>query len=382
MLTILRRAYDLVRSTKRARVLVQALVSLVLVVLLAVIAQRTGVFDLLKDIPPGVLVLAAGFYVAASVVCAIRWKLLLQHVDVHEGLGSLTALYLIGQFFSLFLPTAAGGDAARIFEVARRHKRPVPVFLATLQERMIGFATQILIGVAATFYFLALLAPELRPWLIVTQVAMVVGLLLLIYPALLFGSAKRVAKRVRPLEIMVRRVVSHRIGARLLRILRIMAALPYLSPVLLTTAVTLSAATAVLNIAMFYVIGQSLDIDIGFLAYCLVFPLVTIVRMLPISLNGIGVGEGAFVFLMELFGVSSKKSLALAVSMLGVTILVALAGGVVLALRVASGTWISMRQPKDGPVEPIGHLLPQEVPDAHSAVGEKTSRTISDISFS
>jgi uncharacterized protein (TIRG00374 family) len=367
----LRRGYQSVATRSGARVLLQALVSLGLLVLLVVVAQHAEVLKSLKDLQPGVLVFAAGLFVVACVFSSFRWQLLLRHLEVRERLGNLTALYFIGQFFSLFLPTSAGGDAVRIFEVARSSRRPVQAAVATLQERLLGLGTSLLIGLVATFCYLERLAPELRPWLILLQVGAVAGIALLVYPGLLFATASWAAKRSRLAQAGVRRFGGHRLGARLLRVLRQTAELPPLSPPLLVTVVGLAAITVLLNIAMYHVLGQALQIEIGFAAYCLVVPLVTIVRMCPLTLNGIGVGEGAFVFLMGLFGVAADKALALALTMLGLVTVIALAGGLVLAVRVARGTWVSTRQPTDELVEMPASPSEHALLDPQLAVGEK-----------
>jgi len=98
-----------------------------------------------------------------------------------------------------------------------------------------------------------------------------------------------------------------------------------------------------LAVGMHYVVGRSLEIQAGFLAYCLVVPAVWVVRMLPVSLNGLGVGEGAFVLLMGLFAVPEGQAVALALTMLGLQTGLALAGGVILTVRLARGTWVSVR---------------------------------------
>jgi hypothetical protein len=77
--------------------------------------------------------------------------------------------------------------------------------------------------------------------------------------------------------------------------------------------------------------------------------------MAPISLNGIGVGEGSFVFLMSMFGVSSEKSLALALAVLGVLTGNALLGGIFLAWRVGRGTWSRAQQSGIDPRAEVAH---------------------------
>jgi len=80
------------------------------------------------------------------------------------------------------------------------------------------------------------------------------------------------------------------------------------------------------------------------MAYCLIVPLVWIIKMVPVSLNGLGLTEGSFVFLMGLFAVPEGKALALAVAALGIQTCCALLGGLLLAIRIVRGTWTSPRQ--------------------------------------
>ncbi len=66
--------------------------------------------------------------------------------------------------------------------------------------------------------------------------------------------------------------------------------------------------------------------------------------MAPVSLNGLGVGEGAFVVLMSWFAVPADKALVLALAFLGLQTCCALFGGLLLLLRMARGSWASARR--------------------------------------
>jgi hypothetical protein len=105
---------------------------------------------------------------------------------------------------------------------------------------------------------------------------------------------------------------------------------------------------------MYYLIGRSMGIGAGFMAFCLVVPMVWIVRMAPISLNGIGVSEGSVVFLIGLFDVPADQALVLALAILGIMTSTALFGGLLLALRIARGTWAGRH---GAGLEPIGEAL-------------------------
>jgi uncharacterized protein (TIRG00374 family) len=328
----------MVKGRPIIRILLQALVSLAVLSVLVYAARQGNVLASLKGLAAWAVVSAVGLQLVACAINSVRWQVLLDRMNVHERLRPLASLYLIGQFFSLFLPTSAGGDAVRIFQVARRNGRTGHVLLATLQERLFGLGVTMLIGLAATFYFWDLLPSALRVWGVLLQAMGVTAVALLLYPAplLTFIQWLWTAHRDRPaLKHLAGRPVFERLG----RALRTLGNLPVLRPRQLLCLLVLAAAAILLSIDTCHILAQALGIDSSFLTYCLVIPLVWLVRMLPISLNGIGVGEGAFVFLMGLFAVPTDKALALALAVLGLQTLVALFGGVLLALSMASGRW-------------------------------------------
>lgn len=61
-----------------------------------------------------------------------------------------------------------------------------------------------------------------------------------------------------------------------------------------------------------------------------VVPLVTLLTLLPVSLNGLGLREGGFVFFLGQLGIPQAQALALSLLVFGLTLLFSLAGGVCL----------------------------------------------------
>jgi hypothetical protein len=81
-----------------------------------------------------------------------------------------------------------------------------------------------------------------------------------------------------------------------------------------------------------YTLALDLGMQVNYFAFCLILPLVGLVRLLPVSLNGIGLGEGAFVLLLGLFGVPQGQALAFALVMLGLQTAMASLGGLLLVI--------------------------------------------------
>src|SRR5262245_23144472 len=172
------------------------------------------------------LLAAAGLYALAAVLSALRWQVLLCQVGIDETLSRLSASYFVGLFFSLFLPTSSGGDAVRIYEVARRPGRSaLRVVLATLQERLTGLGMTLAVGLTATILFWGLLPPPMRWGIVAVQCAGIAGVAALLYPGP-FLYLLRWVWRSRLVPARVRRLAARPLGTRLSSGLRRLSAAP------------------------------------------------------------------------------------------------------------------------------------------------------------
>jgi uncharacterized membrane protein YbhN (UPF0104 family) len=352
VIAIVKRGYGFLAARPLLRIGLQAAVSLALIVLLVIAARQNNVIASFATIRPGAVIGALALQMLAFVLNSKRWQLLLANAGVEQKLGDLASLYFIGQFFSLFLPTGTGGDVVRTYSVARSSGLLAPTIMATLQERLLGLGASLLIGLVATFYYLPLVPFQLRIWMLLIAIVGAVGIAVLLYPALLIQIIGRFW-RWQGHRTALQRLASRPLVARAVGAIRPIGELPPLRPLKLALLLGMACTAVLMGIGMYYVIGQSMGIQAGFMAFCLVVPMVWIVRMAPISLNGIGVSEGSFVFLIGLFSVPPDQALVLALAILGAMTSTALFGGLLLALRIARGSWAAGH----GTVEPIQEAL-------------------------
>ncbi len=141
------------RLTPRARFTLRLVVGVCLLVL---ILSRVGLPTLGRGLGPETL---AGVFGAAALAmsgqafAALRWKLIMGKGSPRWGY--LARLYLIGGFFSLFLPTLVGGDAVRALAAARESSRPGGVVASVLLDRAMG-----MFALVCYAFLGAALAPE------------------------------------------------------------------------------------------------------------------------------------------------------------------------------------------------------------------------------
>src|SRR5207245_470762 len=90
-------------------------------------------------------------YLVAQVTSALRWQLLARPLGFPGTLGRFTAIYFIGTYFNLFLPTSVGGDVLRAWYVDRGSGRKVDALLSVFVDRLNGFL--VLLGIAGVAAF-------------------------------------------------------------------------------------------------------------------------------------------------------------------------------------------------------------------------------------
>ena len=122
--------------------------------------------------------IALALYLVGVALRAWRWQGLLAVLGQHARLTRLTELYFVGMFFNLVLPTSVGGDAVRVWYLARLERgRPAPgrataAFLSVLAERGSGVVVLAVVACVA-----ALLCPVPLPaWVRLAVLAVGCGL--------------------------------------------------------------------------------------------------------------------------------------------------------------------------------------------------------------
>src|SRR5215211_3290538 len=95
------------------------------------------------------LLLALVLQLGGVLISALKWWLLLRASGQPAPYFWAIRIYLIGQFFSNFLPTQIGGDAVRVYYLTRRIGRPAIAIASVFVERITGFLALTLIGTVA-----------------------------------------------------------------------------------------------------------------------------------------------------------------------------------------------------------------------------------------
>jgi len=104
-------------------------------------------------------------------------------------------------------------------------------------------------------------------------------------------------------------------------------------PGVLVLAFLASLVLQINVILFYYFIGVSLDLGVSFLYFAMIVPVALVVLLVPFSINGIGIREGIFVYLLTGLGVQTKDAIALSWISFGLILTQGIIGGIIFALR-------------------------------------------------
>ncbi|MDR7519552.1 MAG: lysylphosphatidylglycerol synthase transmembrane domain-containing protein [Armatimonadota bacterium] len=293
-------------------------VSLVLVGVLLWNTDRAKLVTTIGALDPALFASAAVCYLLAQTLSAVRWQVLLRSEGIAVSLGRLVLFYLEGTFFNLLLPTLIGGDVVRAHRIYVRAQRNEAAVASVLVDRLSGL--------------IALLAVA---WGSLAADRHAVGA----WPVLSFSAALVLGAVVisrRGVKALVRRVLGRPTLARVEEGVTsfYQAIARYGSRRgILAQVCGLSLVIQVIVILGHFLVGRALGLSTPFVVFLGLIPLATIVAMIPISVGGLGVRDGAMVYLFGRAGLPFADALGLSLGWFFVMVVCSLPGGLVFVLR-------------------------------------------------
>ena len=273
----------------------------------------------------------------------LRWRALLVTQGTREPFLRLLSIYLVGSFFNNFLPSNVGGDSVRMLRLGQLTGRGADAVSSVLVERLGGLFAVLLMGVVAVLSNWQLASAGGIGFLVLGAfVAFVLGMLLLF-------TLRRVRSWADHLTIPFSFLAQGwerggRGGEGRTRVPWLAALIGKLGKLYDSIYAFRSQGRVLLVVLAFsllfrfgsvlglYVQSLALHVPISFVWLMMAISLIAVVTSLPLSLNAIGIQEGAYVFLFGLAGIAAPQALALALLSRGLRLAVSLVGGVIYLL--------------------------------------------------
>jgi uncharacterized protein (TIRG00374 family) len=231
-------------------------------------------------------------------------------------------VFFVSTFLGTFLPASVGGDAVRAFGLARLRVSPGPAVASVLMDRLLGILSIVLVGLAGLFAIDAndpVSSRAIEISLLVTSLACLAGALV-VFSERAARLAEAIAQRL-PLTVL------KKLGGDLATATRSYAR--YHRE--LTRVFAGSVAVQVLRVLQAFCLGRALAIAAPLSAYFSFLPLILLVTLLPVSVNGLGTSQFAFVWFFGRAGVPEADAFALSILFLALGVLGNLPGGFLYA---------------------------------------------------
>lgn len=255
----------------------------------------------------------------------LKWQLFVTANGGEVSLLYLMKIYTVSYFFNLFAPSYLGGDAARSYQLGKTLGSQSNAFAATFLERFTGLFAMCSLALA----FVLLGASETAG--VSLSVFLISGIVYL--SALPCFSPYFAQKFFDVLRGLLARAASDAIRSKCEGVLeKLDRGMAYArgNTTLFIKALAYSFLFHVLTVINTYVACRAVGWDNPqFYGLFVVVPLILLVGMLPLTPNGVGLQEGAFVFFLQRIGSSASQGLAVGLVLRAKVIILAMIGGLI-----------------------------------------------------
>jgi uncharacterized protein (TIRG00374 family) len=257
---------------------------------LSALSERLTTLDL------GWTALAFLTVLAAVLISAWKWGLILTERGHSLRYPRLLRHYFVGLFFNNVLPTTVGGDAVRAWETSKDTQEVPEAIGSVVTERLIA---GVALGITALLGLPFIVFSPRLWWL--------VGIFLIVDVALVaLFLLPKVAEGIVGKLVPPRLAELHGGITQTVQVVRATLKNRALFVKVVLYSIAFQILVAAVNACIFKAMGVPVS-----LAQCLIFtPMIFTVTMLPISLSGFGVREAAYWYFFSQVGVSQADAVA------------------------------------------------------------------------
>jgi len=254
-------------------------------------------------------------YMLGVVVSALKWRLLISEHNFHL----LFRLNLIGQFYSLVLPGQIAGEVVKAYRLGKGHRDAETVAASLLLDKITGLISLLLLGLIG-LYLSRLQIPQT---LLITVSVMLFMILVIFF----LGRIKYFVGIPQGIYGYLESKFHGR--RRFITQLRVFtdAWFSYLRrPWLLIGSVLMGLGYQLVLVLIILLIASEIGVSLALAEWLWSFTLVSVAVLMPITVGGIGVREGAFVAILGFLGVPAESALAISLTVFGLQVIAASLG--------------------------------------------------------
>lgn len=301
---------------------IRLIISFFLISFLIAKTDLTQLVAAVFSMKPMYILIAICIVILDRATAISRWRLLLHAKGFTISFFKAAWFCYVSDFAGLFLPTSVGADATRAVNFGRYASNHTDAVSSSFFDRFISMAALLIMVLGGLFLSQTLSSNKNAIIAILVTTVFFAVTVALLYNRKLSGKIVNVLgfiklsglkKKLTPLYDSLSEYIKNK--------------------KLIASALSLSFLIQVLRILTIYFIGLSLNVRLSFLQYLMFVPMILFVTALPISIEGIGVREYAFIYFFTKFGISNHQAITTSLVFCGLGIFSSLTGGVIYMLH-------------------------------------------------
>ncbi len=280
----------------------------------------------LTNANPFWLAVSFSLHLLGLLISAVRWKILIMAQGDDVPLSFLAKSYLVGTFFNNFLPSRIGGDVVRIWDGSRYSHTVLKSSAIVLVERMTGIVVLFVFATGA-----ALIRLDMARTIPVIWISLLLGLSGLFMFFVFFTPLAEKFLALIPARGPLVKVKEK------IREFRTIIIFYKQRKTALAQAFFWAFCLQVNVILHFFLIGRALSLQIHLVDYFIFIPIVLLIQLIPITINGLGLREGAYIEIFEFYGIAAGSAFAFALVDVAFMLLIGIIGGIIYVTRQQPG---------------------------------------------
>lgn len=274
--------------------IIKLIITVVIFYFLFQYVDFNNLINILAKSHGGYILIALILQLASTYLAAYRWLLIMSLLVFKENLAYYVKSYFKGTFFNQVLPSSIGGDAVRIIDLTQKGYDKKDSFYGIFVDRVIGLVGLLVLNLIATITFFGTFDNDFSMLIIFIAICGIFGFFILFH-----------LEKIKFLANYKFLNLFHRLAKRLNKL--------YPTKKLLFKHIIISVFVHILSILTIYGLALSIDLKMPFEVFFIAVPPVFLLTIIPISLAGWGIREGAMVGIFMLVGADETKVLAISI---------------------------------------------------------------------
>jgi glycosyltransferase 2 family protein len=283
-------------AKNRLFLVAKILVSVGLIAWLFATTERSELLDAFTQANPLVMAGSVVLLLILALVQTARWRIVARSLGLLFPFGPALFIVLIGTFFNQVLPSSIGGDAVRVWRLNRSGVSLSKSLNSVVLDRLVALlGVAVITAGATTLLFRWVAEPGRRLALILVEVA-----IFAVLACVMFLDRLRL-----PSFLELNRGIRFTLARDSRRL--------FLAPRFILPALALSLAIHFGVSFVVWLLAGTVGADVALYECLFLVPAVILLAMLPVSVAGWGVREGAMIVALGAVGVSRSDALATSV---------------------------------------------------------------------